>query len=185
MSRVIFDNQPAAPQLNPDRADIACFVGLVKVLNGATVPAGMAAWLNSLGYKSDQIAAIINIPILLESYIGFTSIFDDGSAGAGSGTDYVATAVRSFFAQGGKRCYVVRVGDPVTATDTPQDKTAKLHALLPNAAYAPDTALSWTGVGSLARSRRCVVPGDAGSAHPLRFIAGWSHGPASCKAERA
>lgn len=150
MSRVIFDNQPAAPQLNPGRADIACFVGLVRVLKGATVPAAQAAWLNSLGYTSAQIATIANVPILLENYLAFASIFDDGSAGNAFGTDYVAAAIRSFFAQGGRRCYVVRTGDPVTATDTAQVKTAKLQALLPSLAYMPDTAASWTGVGSLA-----------------------------------
>ena len=150
MSRVIFNNQPAAPQLSPGRADIACFIGLVRVLPGATVPAGSASWLNSLGYSNAQIAMITNIPILLESYTAFTSIFDDGSAGNAFGTDYVATAIRSFFAQGGRRCYVVRVDDPVTPTDTPQTKAAKLQELLPNANFAPDTAQSWTGVGGLA-----------------------------------
>jgi hypothetical protein len=156
MSRVIFDNQPAAPQLNPGRADIACFVGLVRVLNGATVPAGLVPWLKSLGYKDAQITPttgdqlFLNLPILLENYLAFTSIFDDGSAGNAYGTDYVATAIRSFFAQGGRRCYVVRVGDPVTPTDTPQSKAAKLQALLPNPAFAPDMAQSWTGIGSLA-----------------------------------
>ena len=150
MSRVIFDNQPAAPQLNPGRADIACFVGLVRLLPGATVPAAMATWLNSLGYSNAQIATITNIPVMVESYLAFTSIFDDGSAGTGFGTDYVATAIRSFFAQGGRRCYVVRVDDPVTPSDTPQTKAVKLQELLPSAAYAPDTAASWTGIGSLA-----------------------------------
>ena len=150
MSRVIFNNQPVAPVLNPGRADIACFVGLVRLLPGATVPAGTTSWLNSLGYSTAQIATITNIPILLEHYLAFTSIFDDGSAGTGFGTDYLATAVRSFFAQGGRRCYVVRVDDPVTPSDTPQDKAVKLQELLPNPAYAPDTALTWTGIGSLA-----------------------------------
>lgn len=150
MSRVIFDNQPAAPQLNPGRADIACFVGLVRLLPGATVSAAMATWLNSLGYSNTQIATITNIPILLENYLAFTSIFDDGSAGTGFGTDYVATAIRSFFAQGGRRCYVVRVDDPVSPSDTPQTKAVKLQELLPSATYAPDTAASWTGIGSLA-----------------------------------
>jgi uncharacterized protein len=149
MSRVIFDNQPAPPQLNPGRADIACFVGLIRLLPGATLSAGMATWLNSLGYSNSQIALITNVPVLLESYVGFTSIFDDGSAGTGFGTDYVGTAVRSFFAQGGKRCYVVRVDDPVTLTDSAQDKAAKLQELLPSGVYAPDDAQSWTGVGTL------------------------------------
>ena len=150
MSRVVFNNQPAAPVLNPGRADIACFVGLVRLLPGATVPAGMASWLNSLGYLNNQIATITNIPILLEHYLAFTSIFDDGSAGTGFGTDYTATAIRSFFAQGGRRCYVVRVDDPITASDTPQVKAIKLQELLPSAIYAPDNAQTWTGIGSLA-----------------------------------
>jgi hypothetical protein len=155
MSGLIFDNQPAAPQFNPGRADIACFVGLVRLLSpNAVLPAGLATWLNSLGYSNSQLTdsngqltQITNVPVPLEAYASFTSFFDDGSSGTGSGTDYIATAVRSFFAQGGKRCYVIRVGDPVTNQD--QDKSAKLEALLPNAAYAPDDAQSWTGIGSL------------------------------------
>jgi hypothetical protein len=150
MSRVIFDNQPAPPQVDPGRADVACFVGLIRVLPGAALPAATAAWLTSLGYSNSRIAQITNVPILLERYVGFTSLFDDGSAGTGFGTDYVAAAVRSFFAQGGRRCYVVRAGDPVTPKDTAQDKAAKLTSLLPNTAYGPDMADSWTGVSSLA-----------------------------------
>jgi hypothetical protein len=149
MSRVIFDKQPPPPQLNPGRADIACFVGLMRRLPGATVPAATAAWLTSLGYSGGQIAQITNVPIQLESYVGFTSIFDVGRGGTGFGTDYLAAAVRSFFAQGGRRCYVVRVGDPVTAQDTAQAKLNKLQALLPNSAFGPDDATSWTGVSSL------------------------------------
>jgi len=149
MSRVIFDDQPSAPVLNPGRADIACFVGLVRLLPGATLPATMSAWLNSLGYSNAQIATITNIPVLVENYLAFNSIFDDGSAGTGSGTDYLATGVRSFFAQGGRRCYVVRVDDPVTSTETAQTKAVKLQELLLNSSYAPDNAQSWTGVGSL------------------------------------
>src|ERR1700721_1033184 len=117
MSRVIFDNSPAAPVFNPIRADIACFVGLVRRLRGASVPSTLAQWLTSLGYSAAQIASLTNIPIMVESYLAFTSIFDDGSAGTGFGTDYLATGVRSFFAQGGKRCYIVRVDDPVTPDD--------------------------------------------------------------------
>lgn len=149
MGRVIFDNTPVAPVFNPIRADIACFVGLVRLLPGASVSATMSAWLGSLGYDDDQIASLTNIPVMVESYPNFTSIFDDGSAGTGSGTDYLAACVRSFFAQGGKRCYVVRVDDPVTPSDTPQTKAIKLKKLLPNIAYAPDQPQTWTGITNL------------------------------------
>ena len=150
MSRVVFDNTPAAPVFNPTRADVACFVGLVRLLAGASVPSTTAKWLTSLGYSNAQIQSITNVPVMVESYLSFTSIFDDGSAGTGYGTDYLAAGVRSFFAQGGKRCYIVRTGDPVNANDTSTTKASKLQALLPNTSFAPDQAQSWTGVGSLA-----------------------------------
>lgn len=152
MSRVIFDNQPAAPEFNLGRADVACFVGLIRQLPGATLPASVQKWLKSLGYKDTQIPTaaspeIKNIPILLETYSSFTSMFDPGGSAESVGTDYLAAGVRSFFAQGGRRCYVVRVDDPVTSKD---NKNAKLQAVLPDGTYAPDDARSWTGVGCLA-----------------------------------
>ena len=150
MSRLVFNNQPNTPQFNTVRADIACFVGLVRKLPGAALPASVSAWLTSLGYKDAQIDQITNVPVPLDSWGSFTSLFDDGSSMTGFGTDYVAAAVRSFFAQGGRRCYVVRVDDPVTVTDQPKDKSAKLKSLLPSDVYVPDDATTWTGVGSLA-----------------------------------
>jgi uncharacterized protein len=146
MSRVVFDNQPSTPQFDRTRADVACFVGLVRLLPGATVPAGVSTWLTYLGYPVIQIKQIVNIPVPIETYAGFASIFDDGSAGTGFGTDYLGATVRSFFAQGGKKCYVVRIGDPVMAKD---DLIAKLQKLLPSGVYAPDNPETWTGVGSL------------------------------------
>src|SRR5580692_5869063 len=150
MSRVIFDNTPTAPAFNTTRADVACFVGLVRLLAGASLPATMVTWLSSLGYSSAQIASLTNIPVMVEGYLHFTSIFDDGSAGTGYGTDYLAAGVRSFFAQGGKRCYIVRVDDPVTPNDAALNRANKLMEVLPNTTFAPDQSQSWTGVGSLA-----------------------------------
>lgn len=150
MSRLLFDNQPAVPRFNPIRADIACFVGLVRVLPGAALPTGLTNWLGSLGYPADRIAQLTNVPVPMDSWAAFTALFDDGSSGSGCGTDYVAAAVRSYFAQGGRRCYVVRVADPVVPADLPADQTAKLEALLPSVDYAPDDARTWTGIGNLA-----------------------------------
>jgi hypothetical protein len=149
MSRVIFDNTPTAPVFNPVRADIACFVGLARVLTGATLSAKMVAWLTSLGFLSAQISSITNAPVLLENYPAFTALFDDGRAGNGFGTDYLAAAVRSYFAQGAKRCYVVRVDDPITTKDTANILATKLAEILPNPLYAPDNPTTWTGVSCL------------------------------------
>jgi uncharacterized protein len=149
MSRVVFDNTPAPPVFNTTRADVACFVGLVRLLPGAAVASSYASWLMTLGYQSAQITSLINIPVMVESYLAFTALFDDGSAGTGYGTDYVAAAVRSFFAQGGKRCYIVCVGDPVAPTDTAVTLAVKLASLLPSVNYAPGSAATWAGVGCL------------------------------------
>lgn len=157
MNGLIFDTKSAAPQFNPTRADVACIVGLVRRLDGAALSPGLSTWLQSLGYHGSQIAKITNVPVPLETYSGFTSLFDSGGSGTGFGTDYVAAAVRSFFAQGGRKCYLVRVGDPVAppgktpeqTPDEPSDNPAKLKALLPSDTYAPGDSQSWTGVGSL------------------------------------
>ena len=150
MSRVIFNNQPTAPAFNLTRADVASFVGLVRLLPGASLPPTMTAWLTSLGFPQAQIASLTNIPVMVESYLHFTSIFDDGTSGTGYGTDYVAACVRTFFAQGGKRCYVVRIDNPVTPNDTSLTKANKLFELLPNSNFDPADSRSWTGVGCLA-----------------------------------
>ena len=149
MSRVIFNNQPNAPQIDTGRADVAWLVGLVRGRAGATVPAAAAGWLRTLGYSAAQIAAIKDVPVLLENWAAFNSIFDQGGTGADFGTDYLAATVCSFFGQGGRRCYVVRVGDPVAPTDNDTAKAAKLTALLPNINYSPGDATTRTGVCSL------------------------------------
>lgn len=150
MGRVIFTNQPNPPEVNTGRADVACFIGLVRLLPGAALPAASAAWLRSLGCTGVQVATIQDVPVLLESWAAFNSVFDSGGTSGSFGTDYLAAAVNSFFMQGGKRCYVVRVGDPVTPTDTELSRGKKLVALLPNKAYSPADATSRTGVCCLA-----------------------------------
>jgi uncharacterized protein len=154
MSRLIFDPQAApAPQVNRTRADVACCVGLMRRWPGALVSAAAAQWLQYLGFPAAQIASLTNVPIPIESYATFTALFDDGSSDNAVGTDYAATAVRSFFAQGGKKCYVVRVDDPVSDADSAAGKANKLAqllgSLLPAPGSLPDGPPAWTGVGAL------------------------------------
>ena len=95
-----------------------------------------------------------DLPLPIESYATFTALFDPGGSPTSWGTDYLATAVRSFFAQGGRRCYVVRMDDPMTPTDDAvkngtSGKAQKLAKLLPSYLYAADDRRSWHGVGHL------------------------------------
>jgi hypothetical protein len=94
-----------------------------------------------------------DIPLPIESYGTFTALFDGGGSNSSFGTDYLAVAVRSFFAQGGKRCYVVRMDDPVCPDDdkagNSTSRATKLTAILPGDSYALDDRRSWHGVGHL------------------------------------
>ncbi len=91
-----------------------------------------------------------DIPIPIENYAGFTALFDPGGSPQSFGTDYLAVAVRSFFAQGGRRCYVVRMDDPVSQTDNAASKLNKLSELLFGDLFSTGDQRTWHGVGHLA-----------------------------------
>jgi hypothetical protein len=119
MNRVVFDPDLPVPLPVPDRTDVACFVGLVRP-RAATIilPPSKQRWLVENGWlggaKPREVSALLDVPIPVESVAGFGELFDDGTSAAAEGTDYLAAAVAAFFAQGGKKAYVVRVGDPVS-----------------------------------------------------------------------
>jgi hypothetical protein len=70
------------------------------------------------------------------------------------GTTYLGAAVRSFFAQGGRKCYVVSMGAPWPVAARRTDRMAALKRIVPG---YPDPAnvvsdvdrASWTGIGHL------------------------------------
>jgi hypothetical protein len=156
MSRIIFEDQAPTLQPDPGRADVACFVGLARLAGGAAATAlspAVAAWFAQQGWNSGPFArttadqlALLNLPVPIESYAGFTSLFDPGGSALSCGTDYLAAAVRSFFAQGGRRCYVVRMGDPIGPSDSPATLLSLLAINNPNAA---DDPRGWRGVTHL------------------------------------
>ena len=159
MSRIVFDNARPVVESDPARTDVACFVGLARA-TGTALPAAIQDWLQTHGWTDGPLARstdppFTDIPIPIESYATFTSLFDPGGSASSYGTDYLAAAVRSFFAQGGRRCYVVRMGDPVSPGDDAvaqnglSGKAAKLAELMPGYLYAPDDRRSWHGVGHL------------------------------------
>ena len=222
MSRILFESERPVVQVNPGRADVACFVGLVRcvaptvvsttatqaaagaitlavasasgiaigqTVAGSGIPTGAAVtaiygttvtissgvlaalsntavnftgpaispavqdWLKLQGWVTGPFARplspIFDIPIPIENYAAFTALFDGGGSAASFGTDYLAVSVRTFFAQGGKRCYVVRMGDPVGPADTAATKSATLQSLLPVNTYEADDQRGWHGVGHL------------------------------------
>ena len=160
MSRIVFENERPPAEVDPARTDVACFVGLVRCVRHAVLPPSVVAWLKQRGWIEGPFAryqpgasppwSIEDIPIPIETYSAFTSLFDAGGSAGRSGTDYLAAAVRTFFAQGGKRCYVVRMDDPVAADELSAAKNVKLAKLLPRTTFARDDQSGWHGAGHLA-----------------------------------
>jgi uncharacterized protein len=160
MSRILFDYSGPLVESHPARTDIACFVGLARS-TGAALPSNspILNWLQSHGWGSGPgarslVPPFTDIPLPIESYATFTSLFDPGGSAASYGTDYMAAAVRSFFAQGGRRCYIVRMDDPLAPQDNQAQngttgKARKLSLLMPGNIYAADDPRSWHGAGHL------------------------------------
>ena len=158
MSRIVFDDARPVVESDPARNDVACFVGLARA-TGSALPAAIQSWLQLHGWTAGPLARptgppFTDIPIPIESYAAFTAIFDPGGSSSSWGTDYLAAAVRSFFAQGGRRCYVVRMDDPVSPDDDAAvngstGRARKLARLLADNLYASDDRRSWHGVGHL------------------------------------
>ncbi|HEX2726143.1 MAG TPA: hypothetical protein VHN20_10015, partial [Beijerinckiaceae bacterium] len=115
----------AAPPLQPaaNRADVACFVGFVR-RRSAPLPEAVrkelaaAGWVGGPWGRSEaELDTAMQLPIPVESWDGFDALFawDERPLRASSGATcatYLGAAVRSFFARGGHRAFIVRAGDP-------------------------------------------------------------------------
>src|SRR5450631_3682276 len=129
MNRITFEIQPEAPVSAPNRADICCFVGFVKK-RGGTIPAEVRTWLKSRGWISDDGAAAVlpdGAPVPVTNWNTFDQIFAwDERGGPNDGTTYMGAAVRSYFAQGGRKCYVMRADDPLGPLAKKVDRVAQI-----------------------------------------------------------
>ena len=130
----------------PQRTDVACFVGYVR-RHATRLPREVLDDLRRGGWTEGpwrrpvaEVHALEHLPITVNSWESFDQLFDWRSravSAAGSLTcaSYMGAAIRSFFAQGGRRAIVVRVGDPwpflEAAGGRAANRTARLAALLP------------------------------------------------------
>jgi hypothetical protein len=158
MPGIMFEDETTPAASAPNRMDIALFAGFVRRSKSA-LPAGLFGWLNQRGWVEGPYARPVNeledLPVPLESWQQFETLFEWRDR-TGTGTDgdaYLGAAVRSFFAQGGRRCYVVRVGDPWALDAARNDRLAALAKLIPGYPWgflpSPADRSSWHGVGHL------------------------------------
>jgi uncharacterized protein len=165
MSRIVF--QPASPVVRsaPNRADIACFIGFVSPRPGATVPANIADWLGrEMLPIRPSAGGLWDVPIPVDDWAVFDRLFawNQRTTDPNDGATYLGCAVRSFFGQGGRKCYVICMGASFPA-DTPRTQQTKdnppsrddlLGLLVPGYGkdsrhISPADRANWSSVGHL------------------------------------
>ncbi|HWK89609.1 MAG TPA: hypothetical protein VNP72_06420, partial [Longimicrobium sp.] len=176
MGSVRFETAASVPSSAPERADIALFVGWVarRPLAWADappdgtgpfspVPAPVRRWLRERGWLSTARAegdgrdlSLQGLPVPVDAWDVFHQLYAwerrplvTGDEGA----TYLGAAVRSFFAQGGRRCYVVAVDRPWTYGAPRADRLPRLEQALPGwgggAPSVPTERGTWRGIGHL------------------------------------
>lgn len=165
MTGLVFEQGSPIVASAPNRADIACFVGLVH-RRASRIPAGVYGWLREQGWRrslgSDTTTdELLNVPVPIDDWDVFDLLFAweqrvfaqkaDGQEIVGS--SYLGAAVRSYFAQGGRKCYVVRVGDPLAVSTGRSQKLLQLAQLIPGYPVRVDVSpvdrQTWRGIGHL------------------------------------
>ncbi len=186
--------ETSAPHIaeEPKRTDIACFVGFVGRRHGAIVPQAIRTWLMrrytavAKAYELFKNAAaaadpstdpslfwqnhpLLNIPVPIESWSDFDLLFDWQRRPLKTGlpqtaTTYLGAAIRSFFAQGGRKCYIIRVDDPFpllrsgnlgsSSLQISYEAQAALDKLIPGynggiLASDPTDESTWSGISHL------------------------------------
>ena len=135
---LVFETAALPLQAAPLRTDVACFIGHVAQ-RGAE--------------------PLLQLPVAIDSWADFDRLYDWRArplrAGApGRCASTLGAAVRSFFANGGRRVVVVRTGDPwpvLEAAPPPALRAARRAAVLPDSAdFSPFDASNWRGLFHLA-----------------------------------
>ena len=164
--------QSLAPVVTSDplRTDVACFVGFVRRRTAHSepdplepMPDVIATWLRERGWTQGPFARstaaeLRDVPVPVDSWEAFDRLFaweerERDPAGLRVGT-YLGASVRSFFTEGGRKCYVVRVGDPRPLAELRDHVAEDLRALLPFDAAgrfsaSPEDRSSWHGAAHL------------------------------------
>ncbi len=156
MRGIRFQIRPPVAAPHPNRTDIACFAGFVRRRAASPVTAEVAAWFQTQGWSDGpyrrDVDALLDIPVPVDTWDTFDRLFQWDRRDP-SGSTLMGAAIRSFFAQGGRKCYVIRAGDPWDLRTTREYRAATLGMLIPGYPDSFDAAAgdrrSWHGVAHL------------------------------------
>jgi hypothetical protein len=146
-----FESTPAVEPAHPARADIALFIGWTTRRAAAPLPRPVGDWLRARRYADDP--SLLDVPVPIDTWTTFDALFDWHARPLGAATtercdDYLGLAVRDFFVNGGRKAYVLRLGDPwpVSPQIDGASRAARLASLLPSAGESGWMRESWRGI---------------------------------------
>lgn len=139
------------------RMDVGCFIGFVRA-RGEVLPPFVRRFLLAQGLlgvpgarAEAELGSLRYVPVPLTSFGSYEACFE--SRGGADELDYLTAAVRSFFAQGGRKCFVIRAGDPLPLAAPRAERLAATSELLDDAPGAtPPSPLDphgWRGLSHL------------------------------------
>jgi len=159
MQGLTFEVEERVAPSAPERTDVACFVGYVRRRPDAPVSAALARFLFEAGWTQpplsrvdplDPLDPLEDVPLPFETFDAFARHFawEARTTDDADGATYLGAAIRSFFAQGGRKCYVVRVDDPLSPAASRTARLAALAPLLPTGTTPVDRT-TWRGAAHL------------------------------------
>lgn len=160
MNGLTFEAITPQAEAASNRTDLACFIGFAKVRDVA-VPEDLRLSLQHEGWWKTATSAgsqpgvnsLYDVPLPIASWERFDQIFawDKRPYGNESslGATYLGAAVRSFFAQGGRKCYVVSCGEPIALNDNQAIRDDKLLKLVPIYTGQRSSRSEWHGLHHL------------------------------------
>ncbi|HEY8209533.1 MAG TPA: phage tail sheath protein [Myxococcaceae bacterium] len=159
MQGLTFEVEERVAPSAPERADVACFVGYARRRPDAPVSAALSRFLAEAAWTQGPLARVDpedpqdpleDVPLPFETFDAFARHFawEARSTEAADGATWLGAAVRSFFAQGGRKCYVVVAGDPPAVDASRSARLAALEPLLPVGTTPVDRS-TWHGAAHL------------------------------------
>ena len=182
---LILRDAPPAGEGLPSRADVAVFVGLVA-RRTTPLPASIRASLERAGWAGSgtfartpaQVKALLDVPVAITCWDAFDALFawDQRSLADDSPRKLacpLGLAVRSFFAEGGVKAWIVRTGDPLPLLGVAEVRVMKRRLLSwVAAAPPPDAGLRVPLLPGLESIGSPVSASDPATWHGIAHILG-------------
>ena len=160
MKGLIFEAPSPGTDAAGNRTDVVCFIGFAKA-RVIDTPVALTQWLQQEGWWATDtsaasqagVSSLYDLPLPIHNWEQFDQLFEwdrrpyDDTAAVGA--TYLGAAVRSFFAQGGRRCFVISLGEPTALQADRGLRDAMLLQMVPHDTGQRSRRSEWHGLHHL------------------------------------